>query len=322
MGDRLPMHWQALQGQCLPSFSALARGTHAATPRPGGLVPVLRHIALLSTLAVAAACTVTMQPEAGSGIEPTGEVEATRPGEPVEADGAPAKDAGTPKKDAGKKPAPTEPDDLLGELSGSCGIVKTQLTVTSPTLEQNALTFATGETYTKASLSADAQRMFDMPNAGGSSAESEIMSLEVLRACEGAKLLKTETEVGYLQDAAGPATITDMLVEIDGKKIGVSVTRAYRPSNIAFPDADVKSLIEKKLEGILQSTSRVKPEDKWVKQILHVFAATNEQADAVVRVLPTISSAVRADTIVLLTKTTGGGFVYCNPDPPLGNECP
>lgn len=283
---------------------------------------VLRHFALVGILAVAAACTVSMQTASDAGVEPTGDVEATPPGEPspTEVQKDAGKDAGKPKKDASQPPP--APDDLLGTLSGSCGIVKTQLTTTSPTLEQNALAFVTGETYEKASLSGDGQRMFDVPNAGGSSAESEVMSLEVLRTCEGAKLLKTETEVHYIDDDAGPATITDILLEIDGKKVGVSVTRAYKPQGIPFSDSDVKTLIEKKLEGVNRSTQRVAPEDKWVKQILHVFAATQAQADAVVRVLPTIDAGARADTIVLITRTTGGGFIYCNPDPPLGSECP
>jgi hypothetical protein len=215
------------------------------------------------------------------------------------------------------------PGDILGTLSGSCGAIKALLASAAPSLEKDELVFAMGEKYEKASLSTDGQRMFDTPNAGGSSTESEVMSLEVLRACESAKLLKTETEIAYAPpDNTGPPTITDLSVEIDGKKVGVSVTRAYRPQAQPFPDADVKSLLEKKLEGVNRSSQRVLPQDKWVKQILHVFAANKSQADAVVRVLPTIDAAIRADTIVLLTQTTGGGFVYCNPDPPLGSECP
>ncbi len=62
--------------------------------------------------------------------------------------------------------------------------------------------------------------------------------------------------------------------------------------------------------------------DKWVKQILHVFSVNKAATDAIQRVYPTIDAALRADTIVLVTQTAGGGFVYCNPDPPLGSECP
>ena len=213
--------------------------------------------------------------------------------------------------------------DILGTLSGSCGTVRTLVTSPNPSLEDNVLVFVAGETYTKASLSTDGQRLYDTANAGGSSAESEVMSFEVLHACEGASLLKTETEISYAPpDDSGPNSITDILVMIGGNKVGVSVTRAYKPSSQALSDADVKSLLEKKLLGINRSSERVLQTDKWVKQILHVFAVDKNASDAVSRVWPTIDTALRADTIVLVTQTSGGGFVYCNPDPPLGSECP
>lgn len=283
---------------------------------------VLRRIGLVAIVVVGAACSVSapFDPRP-SGPDPTSDVRPT----PARAPSERTEDGGShaPTRDADvDESGTTAPGDILGTLSGSCGAVKTQLTDTTSTFEQNLLSFGAGETYDKASLSSDGQRIFDTPNAGGSSTESEVMSFEVLRACEGAKLLKTETEVAYSDAMGGPPTITDLLVEIEGKKVGVSVTRAYRPQDQPFSDEDVKALIQKKLEGINRSSERVTPDDKWVKQILHVFAANKAQADAVVRIVPTIHAAIRANTIVLLTQTTGGGFVYCNPDPPLGSECP
>jgi len=193
----------------------------------------------------------------------------------------------------------------------------------SPSLVNDQLVFTAGETYARASLSPGGQTIYDTPNAGGSSVESEVMSFEVLHFCEGASLLKTETQIDYAKVTdGGSASITDILVSIGGVKVGVSVTRAYRPSSQTLTDADVKALLEKKLEGILVSSDRVMPADAWKKQILHVFAANKAAVDAIGRVYPTISSTLRGDTIVLVTQTTGGGFVYCNPDPPLGTECP
>ncbi len=209
-------------------------------------------------------------------------------------------------------------------LSGSCGDVRFELGKPTPSIKADTLAFVAGETYDRPSLSPGGQKIFDTPNAGGSSTESEVMSFEVLRYCEGAKLLKTETEVTYLPVSdGGAASITDILVEIDGKRVGVSVTRAYKPQNQGpQTDAEIKSLLERKLDGILASSARVAPQDRWVKQVLHVFAATQASADAVQRVWLTLDAAKRADTVVLVTRTTGGGFVYCNPDPPLGQECP
>ncbi|HVH44376.1 MAG TPA: hypothetical protein VM925_18615 [Labilithrix sp.] len=287
----------------------------------------------LAIVALAAACTVSTSLEptpSGPGGERVQEgtptegtvgtvsTEGSRDQRPDQSTSPDASAAADGAADVGTN----TPDEILGTLSGSCGAVKTLLDTASPTFETNALSFVSGEEYERDALSPDGQRMFDTPNAGGTSTESEVMSLEVLRACEGAKLLKTETEISYVDDDAGPRTITDILVEIAGKKVGVSVTRAYKPQNMSFPDADVKALLEKKLEGIVRSSARVATQDRWVKQILHVFAATKAQADAVARVLPTIAGSIRRDTIVLLTQTKGGGFVYCNPDPPLGSECP
>jgi len=202
-------------------------------------------------------------------------------------------------------------------------MVVSALGATSPSLENDALVFVAGEVYAKSELSPGGQRLFDTANAGGSSTESEVMSYEVLRACAGAKLLKTETEIAYEPPTdAAPNSITDILMEIGGKKVGVSVTRAYKPSTMPLTDTDVQNLLVKKLEGINRSSQRVLPADKWVKQILHVFAVDQNAADAVNRVWAGMDDALKADTIVLVTRTKGGGFIYCNPDPPLGNECP
>ena len=62
------------------------------------------------------------------------------------------------------------------------------------------------------------------------------------------------------------------------------------------------------------------PQDKWVKQILHVLSVDQAHTDAVGRVWGTIDPAIRADTIVLVTQTKGGGFVHGRPTPALGAE--
>lgn len=262
------------------------------------------------------AATSTPAPAPSSTVEPGEDPTDVDPG-----DGDP--DGGTSKDSGSKTDANVVPADLLGTLTGSCGLVKTYLTTTSSTFEKNALEFKAGEVFDKSSLSDDGDTIFDSPNAGGSSFESEVMSFEVLRACEGAKLVKTETEILYSPpDDAGPSSITDLLVSINGTKIGVSVTRVYKPSNQTLTDDDTKDTLVKKLEAVNRSSVRVLPADKWKKQILHVFTANQAASDAVGRVLPTIDASLKADTIILLTQTKGGGFIYCNPDPPLGSECP
>lgn len=212
---------------------------------------------------------------------------------------------------------------ILGTLRGTCGTVRGMLRSAAPSLLRNELSFMAPEMYVRGSLSPHGQRLFDSPNAGGSSIESEVMSVEVLHYCEGATLLRTETEVRYAPpDDSGPNSITDALVTIDGMRVGVSVTRAYRPRPMVLGDMDVRSLLETKLAGINRSSMRVLPEDRWVKQILHVFVVDDAVAAQVERAWNSISPALRADTIVIVTVTRGGGFIYCNPDPALGMECP
>lgn len=215
-------------------------------------------------------------------------------------------------------------NDILGTFeSGMCPLVSGEINSASPSFKEDGLVFVMGEKYERASFSMGGQTLFDIPNAGGSSLESEIMSFEILHYCEGATLLKTETQIQYAPpDDSGPNSITDYLAEINGKKVGVSVTRSYKPSSQMYTTMDAKTLLETKLAGINRSSMRVLAQDKWVKQILHVFASNQQQHDAVVQAYPTIDPSLRADTIVLLTRTTGGGFIYCNPDPPLGMECP
>lgn len=214
--------------------------------------------------------------------------------------------------------------DILGTLTGGCGGLVAELSKTTPSLQTNVLTFVAGEKYVKEAMSVPGGvKMFETANAGGSSGESEVMAFEILHLCEDATLLKTETEILYTPpDDAGPNSITDLEVEIAKKKVGVSVTRAYKPAPMTMSDADVQTLLEKKLLGINRSSVRVLPADKWVKQILSVFVADADVEAAVERVLPKIDPTLRADTIVVLTRTVGGGFIYCNPDPALGSECP
>jgi hypothetical protein len=70
-------------------------------------------------------------------------------------------------------------------------------------------------------VSAGAQEILAEGTAGGSSGYSEAFAFEVLHRCEGAELIKSETEIVY----DTPGALTDILVRIDGMPVGVSVTR-------------------------------------------------------------------------------------------------
>lgn len=214
-------------------------------------------------------------------------------------------------------------DEILGTLRGTCGTIRAMLRSPAPSLVRNDLVFMAPERYARDTLSPGGQRLYDTMNAGGSSTESEAMSYEVLHFCEGASLVATETEIHYQPpDDSGANSITDLLVSIGGERVGVSVTRAYIPTPMVLSESAVRDLLTRKLVGVNRSSVRVLPADRWVKQILHVFTADATSADLVARVWATLDATTRADTIIVLTATRGGGFIYCNPDPALGSECP
>lgn len=215
------------------------------------------------------------------------------------------------------------PFDILGAASGECGGLAAAVKSTGSVTLEVPLVFDATEKYERARLSPGGKIVFDAPNAGGSSKESEVMTYELLLHCAGAALLKTETEIKYGPPPdGGAATITDLLVSIGGDKIGVNPKRVFKPLPLTMTDAEVRTQLVKDFESIKASSARVLPEDRWVKQILHVWVPSATYYDAVKRVLPTIDDATRSNTLVLITLTTGGGFLYCDPDPAPGAECP
>lgn len=152
----------------------------------------------------------------------------------------------------------------------------------------------------QAQLSAGGLRIYQEPNAGGSSKESEVFAFEVLHRCEGASLLKTENEIKY--DQVGK--ITDLLVQIDGLKIGVSVARAFaymRP----YTATDAADLLNKKLGGINESSQLVSAEDKWTKQVLSILAYDQQSLDVLKAEIAQLEPTLKADTIIIVTLTSG-----------------
>lgn len=214
--------------------------------------------------------------------------------------GSDAGDAG----DAGGVPLPG-----FGAISGDCGpIDATEILSPNPYSFDTNIDFGT-LTFDTNALSVGGKKIWDAGNLGGSSIHSEIFSYEVLYRCELATLLKTEGEVAYT-DTGGKKT--DLLVEIDGYKVGVSVTRAFiYPPGTPYTQSAAQALLEKKLGDILLSTQNVKPEDAWKKQILHVLAYDKQHRDALAQAYPLVAPATRADTIVMVTITDGNdAFMY------------
>jgi len=198
---------------------------------------------------------------------------------------------------------------------GSCGVLDTELTDMDPHWIQNSARFPEGWTIDRAiELSSGAQQILSEGTAGGSSGYSEAFAFEMLYRCEGASLLASETMIRY--SVPMPGSITDILVEIDGLKIGVSVTRAVTVT-ARCTRADTYSLsaatdlLTRKLNGIRESSMLVAPEDRWVKQILFVYADTEAHATTMRAAWDALDPAVRADSVLYVSVSEEmDAFIY------------
>ena len=125
----------------------------------------------------------------------------------------------------------------------------------------------------------------------------------ILARCEGAGLLKTEGEIVYLDDGGKK---TDLLVEIDEQRVGVSVTRAYHyPPDEPYTLEEGLSLLEDKLADVLLSAANVDPADAWSRSMLHVIAYDSVAADAIEAAHGKLSTDVRDSTLLVVTVTDG-----------------
>lgn len=202
----------------------------------------------------------------------------------------------------------------FGDLSGMCGVLTdTELLDGSPHLVQDAFTFARAyvDPDDRPLLTPGGVHLIETPNAGGSSEMSELFAFEQLARCEGATLVKTETEITYTNTGGKK---TDILVEIDGHTIGVSVTRAFAfPIGTPYSEQQATTLLTRKLDDIQLSSANVTAADAWEKQILAYQAIDDQAAQTVLAVWNGLGASTKADTILLVTVTNGDDlFIYQN----------
>ncbi|KAK6188611.1 hypothetical protein SNE40_004753 [Patella caerulea] len=149
-------------------------------------------------------------------------------------------------------------------------------------------------------------KLLRVPNAGGSSLLSEVFSYELLGRHFGAKLHKTEMEIEY-KTRNGP--MTDYAVDINGTRLGVSVTRAMKFGG-NYTEEHAHHLLNKKLKGVNQSTQN--SFTTWTKQILHVWTTSDNITDIITKVYEhDIPPALKTNTLVLVT-TTRSDFIFKN----------
>jgi hypothetical protein len=203
------------------------------------------------------------------------------------------------------------PLDPYGAYSGMCGEVNLDdILSPDPQLLQDTVDFTGEPAFDVSLLSPGGLALYEGGNLGGSSIYSEAFAYEQLYWCDGATFLKGEGDIVYAINGKK----TDLLVDIDGEKVGVSVVRAMSyPKGAAYPVSQAFSVLDGKLADILQSTMNVAPEDAWQKQILAVIAQTPAHAAAVAQAYGMVSAAHKSDTIVVVTVTEGDDdFIYYN----------
>ncbi|KAK9765161.1 hypothetical protein K7432_006738 [Basidiobolus ranarum] len=154
-------------------------------------------------------------------------------------------------------------------------------------------------------LSEGSRRIRDLPNAGGNSMFSEVLSYELLyRLLPDLNLFATEMEVRYFP-RGGP--MTDYLVSLNASHqnqglhptIGVSVTRAFAFRR-QFTKSDALRILRKKLLGVIKSTRTVIG-CELKKQLLHIWAPTGSVARLVRRIFWGLEDEVRSNTFVIVT---------------------
>jgi len=219
-------------------------------------------------------------------------------------------DDDTGDDDSGDDDDDTEvPLDGFGEISGDCGeLDDDEWLVDDPFLFRNAIDFGSEE-LDETLLTAGAQEIIDEGNLGGSSIYSEAIAFEVLDRCELAALVATETEIVYLDDGGKK---TDILVDIDGRSIGVSVTRAYHwPPSDPYTVEEAEELLDDKLSDVILSEANADPSNAWERSVLHVVAYDHQYADSVETAFTQLDPAVQDRTIIVLTVSDGEDeFLY------------
>lgn len=201
------------------------------------------------------------------------------------------------------------PLDGMGDLTGQCGeLDDADWNASVPFLLRNAIDFGT-EGFVEAELSPGGAEVLADGNLNPNSLHSEVMAYEVLYRCELAELLATENEVEY-EDPGGKKT--DLVVLIDGRRVGVSVTRAYHyPSSDPYSVPEATTLLAGKLSDIPLAAENAKPAEKWERSMLHVMAYGPQYADSIETAWSQLDATVRADTILVVTVTEGEDeFIY------------
>ena len=213
--------------------------------------------------------------------------------------------------------ATTVPLAGFGTITGMCGVLTpAELDGTSPLWFQGTFDFmqdAFNDPAERPLLTPGGRRIVETPNAGGSSLYSEVFAYEWLARCELAALLKTETEIVY--DVDGKKA--DILVEIDERKVGVSVVRFIKyPFDSEYLVSDALPLVQRKIEDLRLATSQVSAGDLWTSQMVVAIAYSSQHAQAAMQAWTMLDASVRGSTIFIVVVSEGEDmFIYTDMAP-------
>ena len=161
-------------------------------------------------------------------------------------------------------------------------------------------------TFQNWNIHKDTEKILSTPNAGGSSVISEAVSFELLNRLFGAELLATEMEIVYNFDNTKK---TDILCEIEGISIAISVTRAMKYNEFTIEMAI--RLLEKKLSCVLGSNLAVSDKYAWFKQLLYIWVQEPEIAKILRETYEDyIKPEYKANTIVLIVLADQCWFLF------------
>lgn len=200
----------------------------------------------------------------------------------------------------------------FGAISGDCGVLDdTEWNTATPFWFAGTLDFAADrydDPSDRGRLTPGGQKIVSTANAGGSSVYSEVFAYEWLARCEQATLIKTETEIVY--DTVSKKA--DILVQIDGHNIGVSVTRlVHFPFGQPYTLIDADTLLRRKLDDIQLATTSVSAADRWSRQMLSIVAYDTQHAMVAMTAWNALPEATRDDTILIVSVTNGDDtFIY------------
>ena len=158
----------------------------------------------------------------------------------------------------------------------------------------------------------DALRSIEIENAGGRSALSEMLSIEYFSKKHGATDFLFEMEVEYWISYKMVDFVCSLPVHLgrsnEKERVGVSVTRAMAyPSPDLFTLEMAKTLLNKKMSGLVIARNAVIKKHRFFTSYLHVWCQTRKIADLVAEAYFLLPESEKSSMRVVLT-------VYENPE--------